>query len=76
MCGGGGSTPRVVERDPIKEQLDADRRATKKANSELAVRRKNRRFSSLLATGGGRAGLMATGAQSVLASAQGKDTLG
>ena len=48
MCGSKPKTPQVVERDPVAEQAEADRKATVAANSELASRRRRR-----ASTGGG-----------------------
>ncbi|MDX1496957.1 MAG: hypothetical protein R3352_05330 [Salinisphaeraceae bacterium] len=70
MCGGGAPDP--VRRDPVKEQLEAERKATQAANAEEAVRKRGRRSSSLLATVGKKAGLLESG--SVIT--RGKDTLG
>lgn len=67
MC---GSSPKVVQRDPVAEAAAADRLATQKANKELAARRGSRRKSSLIANVGGSAGL------SAIAQTTGKDTLG
>lgn len=72
MCGGGGA-PEPVKRDPVAEQLEAERKATEKANAEAAQRRTARRKSSLLATAGKQAGIL-PGTGSTLSS--GKDTLG
>lgn len=67
MC---GSTPNVQRRDLQAEQLEAERKATEKANAELAFRKRNRQQSSLLATAGGAGGL------SAISQPVGKDTLG
>jgi hypothetical protein len=50
---GSPKTPKVVERNPVKEQLEAERKATLTANAEIASRKKDMRYSSFLATGGG-----------------------
>ena len=65
---GGGSAPEPVKRDPVAEQLEAERKATEKANADASVRRVSRKRSSLLATAGQQAG--------VTALSKGKDTLG
>lgn len=70
MCGGGGS-PKVVERDLEAERIEAERKATQKANAELAYRRSRRSSQSLIANPGGAAGLT-----SLIAQPAGKDTLG
>lgn len=51
---GGDSvdTPKVVERDPEKEAAEAANKAAEVANLELAQKKKQRRASSLLSTGG------------------------
>lgn len=74
MCGGGGSPPPVVQRDPKAEAEQAANQAAQKANAEAASRKLRRKQSSLLATGS--EGL--TGPASVLGSAraQAKPTLG
>lgn len=78
MCGSKPRTPEPVRRDPVAEQLEADRKATEAANAEAASRGRARRNSSLLATAGKQAGLLNDQSGSVLASArpQGKTTLG
>ncbi len=68
MC--GGRPPKVVERDLQAEQLAAERKATEKANAEVAYRRGKRRKSSLIANPGGAAGV------SAISQPAGKDTLG
>ena len=56
MCG-GGKAPKPVKRDLLKEQEKAARKATEKANAEIAYRRSGRRRSSLIVNPGGAAGL-------------------
>lgn len=75
MC--GPKAPAPVRRDPVAEQLEAERQATIRANAETAARGRARRNSSLLATAGKKAGLLDQGG-SVLASGNptGKTTLG
>lgn len=78
MCGSKPKAPPpVVQRDPIAEQAEADRKATIAANSETAARRRRRASSG----GGGmaatalRAANLGSGSaspsQSLLARAQG-----
>lgn len=75
MCGGGRpDTPDVVQRDPKAEAEQAAREAAIKANAETATRRRRRRESSLLATGA--RGLTTNPGATLLATAQGKQTLG
>lgn len=62
--------PKVVERDPVAESLAAERKATALANAETAARRKEMRYSSFLATGGGARGIERGQYRSALASAQ------
>lgn len=70
MCGKAPKTPKVIERDPIAEQRQAEAEAQVKANSETAARRRRRN-----ASGGGlsgmRAAMLGTGgeAKSLLAQA-------
>lgn len=66
-------SPAVVQRDPEAEAAAAAAEAAQKANSELAFRKKQRRGSSLLATG---ARGVTQPATSTLATAYGKETLG
>ncbi|AZS49616.1 hypothetical protein DM558_01960 [Entomomonas moraniae] len=49
---GGSKTPKVIERDPQKEAEEAANKAAETANLELAQKKKQRRASSLLSTGG------------------------
>jgi hypothetical protein len=72
MCGGGA--PKVVQRDPKAEAEAAANEAAMKANSEAAARRRRKQESSLLASGA--QGVKGQAGASLLASAQGKDTLG
>lgn len=75
MCGGGGKPPPVVQRDPAAEAQKAASESAKKANSETAYRKKIGRNNSLLANGS--QGVVTNGtAQSLLATAYGKQTLG
>ena len=75
MCGGGKpKTPAVVQRDPAAEAEAAANAAAVKANEEAATRRKRKHESSLLASGA--KGVQGQAGASLLASAQGKDTLG
>lgn len=75
MCGGGA--PRAQKRDLEAERLEAERKATEKANAEIAYRRSRRRSQSLIANPGGAAGLSSLIAQGVGAlPTTGKDTLG
>lgn len=73
MCGGGG-TPKVVQRDPKAEAEAAANEAAMKANSEAASRRRRKQESSLLASGA--QGVQGPSGSSLLASANGKATLG
>ncbi len=74
MCG-KPKAPKVVERDPVAEQRQAEAKAATESNMELAARRRRRRESSLLTVGA--AGLTNDrSARSLLASAVGKSTLG
>lgn len=66
MCGKSPTVPKVVERDPIAEQRQAEAEATVAENSERATRRKRRNRSSLLTMGAGGA---PTGSRSLLAQA-------
>jgi hypothetical protein len=61
--------PKVVERDPVKDQLAAERKATLTANAEIASRKRDLRYSSFLATGGGQAGIERGRYRSALAQA-------
>lgn len=70
MC--GGSTPKVQTRDLESERLEAERKATEKANSEIAYRRSRRSSQSLIANPGGAGGLTSLIAQQPV----GKDALG
>lgn len=75
MCfGGDSSPPPVVERDPKAEAEAAATEAAKKANAEAAARRLRKHESSLLAAGA--QGVKGNPSGSLLASAQGNDTLG
>ena len=75
MCGGGA--PKAQRRDLEAERLEAERKATEKANAEIAYRRSRRRSQSLIANPSGAAGLSSLIAQPALANpAVGKDTLG
>lgn len=51
MCGSAPDVPKVVERDPIAEQREADAQATIKENQERASTRRRRNRSSLLTMG-------------------------
>ncbi len=74
MCG-SKKQPKVVERDLVAEQRAAEATAASEANLALAGRRRRRRESSLLTLGAD--GLMGgSNAPSLLASAQGRSTLG
>ena len=69
---GSPKKPKVVKRDLAAEQEEAARKATEKANAEIAYRRSRRAQSSLIANPGGAAGLT-----SLIASPYTqKDTLG
>lgn len=70
-----GSSPRVVNRDPVAEKLEADRKATEAANADTAKRKSSARNSSLLATAGKRAGLLDQGVGASVLE-RGKKTLG
>lgn len=59
----------MIERDPIKEQREAEAEATTAENSERANRRRRRNRSSLLTMGGAGA---PTGSRSLLAQASPK----
>lgn len=72
MC--GGKAPKPVKRDLEAEQLEAERKATEKANAEIAYKRKNRGKSSLIANTGGASGL--SGGSAISSYSQGKTTLG
>lgn len=74
MCGGGGKTPAVVQRDPKAEALQAGNEAALKANNETAARKSRFRKNTLLATGA--QGVQSPAASSLLAMATAKDTLG
>lgn len=52
LFGGDDKTPDVVQRDPEKEAAEAANKAAETANLELAQKKKQRRASSLLSTGG------------------------
>lgn len=67
MCGASPQVPKVVQRDPIAEQAQADALAQQKANSEIATRKRRRQRSSLLTSG---ATGSAAPANSLLAQAQ------
>jgi hypothetical protein len=73
MCG-SKKQPKVVERDLVAEQRAAEATAASEANLALASRRRRRRDSSLLTLGAD--GLTTGSAPSLLASAQGRTTLG
>lgn len=77
MCG-KPKAPKVVERDPVAEQRQAEAKAMTESNLELASRRRRRRESSLLTLGaqGLVGGSGSGGGRSLLASAVGKSTLG
>lgn len=62
--------PKVEKRDLKAEQLEAERKATLKANAEAAYQKGKRRASSLIANPGG------AGGTSAIAQTTGKDTLG
>jgi len=68
MCG-SRKAPKVVERDPVAEQREAEAKAATEANLQIAERRRRRRESSLLTLGAD--GLTTrTGGTSLLASAR------
>jgi hypothetical protein len=48
MCGKTPKTPKVVERDPVAEQLAADMQSTRDANADTVAQRRRRKGSSLL----------------------------
>jgi len=72
MCGKAPKAPKVVQqqvvqRDPVAEQAEAERKAAVEANVERAATRRRRQRSSLLTTG--RAG-STTPASTLLATAK------
>lgn len=71
MCGGGA--PKAQKRDLEAERLEAERKATEKANAEVAYRRSRRSSQSLIANPGGAAGL---GSTLIAQQPVGKPTLG
>lgn len=60
MCGKTPKTPKVVERDPVAEQIKAENEGQMAANSEAVARRRRR--------GGAGAGGMAAQAQAMRAT--------
>jgi len=50
MCG-STKAPKVVQDDPVADQAAADAKSTQEANSQLALRRKQRAQNSLLTIG-------------------------
>jgi len=70
MCGKSPKPPPpVVQRDPVKEQEDAERKAQVTANAELAARRKRRSWSANLSQAALRSGMLGGGNGSTAASA-------
>lgn len=71
---GIGKAPKVIKQDPEADAALAAAKAAQAANADMALRKKQRKNSSLLAAGAGGTTGPAT---SVLASAiGGKETLG
>jgi len=51
MCGKAPKAPKVVQRDPVAEQAEAERKAAIEANAEIASTRRRRQRSTLLTAG-------------------------